>query len=265
MITSLLDEPRPIVKPWASRYDVPLMHLDAGTIVAIISGALAAVASLIAGSFWWSHRGERKELSYDFSSARLTLTDTHPFAKSVQLLVNDMPAVDVSIVTIDVRNSGTKEILPTDFIIERELCFVLPESLILTADVSSKRPPDLGVEVYFDYVHNPSGLFVRPLLLNPSDAFTIYLLVSAFSHKVEVTGRIAGVKHIPRRSRGDKLFRRVVLLACLYLLAFWTSALSIIISLHWHWLSLVCVGGANSALTIVIIYFLINARSRLRI
>ena len=185
------------------------MHLAAGDIIAIIFGALAIVASLVAGTYWWTHRGEKKEISYDYSSARLTATETHPFTASVEILVDGRPVTDVSIVTIGVRNSGTKEIRPEDFIDDRDLKFTLPDSEVLSVAAGGYKPWDLNVALYYAVVPKSSHVSLDPLLLNAGDEFTIYLLVSHFSGQIEASGRIAGVKQIKRVTKADDPARTI--------------------------------------------------------
>ena len=51
--------------------------------------------------------------------------------------------------------------------------------------------------------HIRSEIIIKPLLLNPSDEFTILALASSFKDTLEAHARIAGVKRIERKSRAD--------------------------------------------------------------
>jgi hypothetical protein len=119
------------------------MQWDILTVIGVISIFLTAVVTLIAGSHWWTHRGETKALSYDFSSAQLTEVK-HDFSGRLEITFNKRPVSDISIVTIRMWNSGKLPIRRDDF--DANLRLVLEGTKVLSAEVSSRQPNELDIQ-----------------------------------------------------------------------------------------------------------------------
>jgi hypothetical protein len=154
-------------------------------------------ATLVAGFgvYWLSRRSGKKTLTYKFSTARIARVKG-PF-DGLSITFNGEEVPDASLVSLIIENSGAVSIQKADF--ESALyCNLGKNAVILDHQVSDVDPKDLVVITELQDLE-PSVdalLIVRPLLLNPTDKFTILALVSGFAKNVSVTGRISGVKEI---------------------------------------------------------------------
>jgi len=182
--------------------------LDLKSIISICALCFAVFA------FWWTRRGARKALSYDYEIARIS--ELQGVATKLVLTFEDKKVSDVSIVTISLRNSGRVPIIKKDF--DEDLVFTFNAQQILSADVTKVDPADVSVTI--DHYNSPQPhIRMIPCLLNSGDEITISCLATAFK-EVSVFARIVGVKSIERKAlnRGRKTQTTtllIVLCACI--------------------------------------------------
>lgn len=159
---------------------------------------LAAVAGV-----WiaWRDR-KRKELSYAvMSSAPFVHESNGNAGKLLKVTYAGREVNDVSLIVVRVWNSGNETIEESDFRQAIVLTFGHPTSQVLLAEVPEheKVPANLMHKMHFDSTQVKLG----PMLLNPSDALTVRVVVTAFPGKVDGEARISGVKELRRREAGE--------------------------------------------------------------
>lgn len=135
----------------------------------------------------------------------------HEFPGKVQIFVNNLEVTDASIVTVTIWNSAVKEILPQDFVGDG-LTLRFPRCTVFSADIGPRKPRDLDVRVRVMQSVDYGSVLIRSLLMNPTDEFTLHVIVSDFQNTVEAHGRIAGVREIKRRSTRERLISERVIL-----------------------------------------------------
>jgi len=216
-------------------------HVDWLTVCLSVLGTLATLMVGL-GVYWHTRKNSRKALIYDFSSVRIDKFEK-PFRAELQINFRNQPVEDVSLVTINIRNVGKIPIQRDDFDgrlsvsvpkgrISAELQASRnrerPDPTIFAVQKSHSNPRDLPVSAYIEEGQhgNPhTYIFVDPLLLNPGDQFTLVALVGAYSERVSVTGRIAGVNTIENREPPKsplpfmaKFGLLLIFLACLFMI-----------------------------------------------
>jgi hypothetical protein len=188
---------------------------------------LAAIAIIVA--IWLSLREHNlKRLAY-FIHSTLLLSVSDELRDNLKILYNDKPVEDVRLCEFGIKNIGNVPILPTDFIRPVEL-FLGAKSHVLTADVLSTTPPDLGAKIQWwsgkQTIEAATSVVIAPLLLNQGDAVSIKCLVTG-SEVFDVRGRIVGVKEIvPESQPRSRKFLFISLPAgfCLGILSMFASA-----------------------------------------
>lgn len=173
-------------------------------------GAVVAVVTIFV-AIWLSQRERNlKRLMYFMRSTEL-LSVQEELRDSVKIMYKDKPVEDVRLCEFGIKNTGNVPILPTDFISPVNF-FFSEESRILTADISSTSPPDLGATILRsneDPLNEAaSSLVIAPLLLNQGDVVSIKALVTG-SKQFDVRGRIVGIKEIipePQLQQSSKIY-----------------------------------------------------------
>lgn len=155
----------------------------------IISLPVAVIAVLLS---LWSVRYSRrkKELSYSHPIILDLVDPPAGYSGRMQLLFDGAPVEDVSLVEVDLHNSGTVEIGPSDFVEPVTLKFGA-EAEVLEARVVSAVPADLEACVQ---IHGET-VILHPLLLNPKDLLRLRVIGTRIK-ELQVNGRVTGVPQI---------------------------------------------------------------------
>ena len=150
-------------------------------------GVLLTLVS-IGVAFWifWLQR-QTKELAFGLLSSRRLLTVADELTARVRVELDGQTVANVHLLVFGLRNSGHRAVAPSDF--ERYITLSFAKGRVLSAEVASQVPQDLGAELsIFD-----SRLELRPLLLNPGDQLVVQVLISSSEPAYEVQARILDV------------------------------------------------------------------------
>jgi len=111
----------------------------------------------------------------------------------VKILFDDKPIEDVRLVIIELKNTGGKEIVPSDFY--RPITITFPQgSELLDVGIASKSPESFDPEVESD----KTIITLKPSLMNKDDTVTISAIVTSMNGIINVKGRIAGISEISK-------------------------------------------------------------------
>jgi hypothetical protein len=134
---------------------------------------------------------QRKSLSYEILSINQLLTVGEELEGKLQVIYNGEPAKDICLLIIRLYNSGNLPITTADY--ERPVSLLTGDSSkILSTVITNVNPENLSFQLKIE----SQKISIDPILLNSKDSVTIKMLISDFSGKLVVDGRIAGVKSI---------------------------------------------------------------------
>jgi hypothetical protein len=181
----------------------------------VVVSALAAIAALIIPIVLFAVGRQSKALAVETIS-RATVADlTDPALSLLRLTYNAHPVNQVTMVTIEVANRGTRPVEPRDFECPIVIHFEVPDSL-LAVTLGEKDPRNLAPQIMSD----ASSITIAPMLLNPGDRFRLTLLLRGGFSEPTVDSRISGIRSISRGVfREVNLRPRIVLSMVLGLLA----------------------------------------------
>ena len=154
--------------------------------------AVGAIVSIVI--YRLTQRNLRKELKYQFTYGEVAIQNT--FKSDLEIIYKGKKVEDASAVTIVIKNTGHVPIQKSDY--EGGIKLDMPGSAgILTARVSSV-PENVFPSFRFENwdADKPNERIIAPMLFNPGDRLSLFLLVSGFGKEVRMSGRIAGVKQI---------------------------------------------------------------------
>lgn len=153
-------------------------------------GAIFAFLS-IAGALWiyWLQKRTR-ELAFGLISSRRPLAIADELSSRVTVQLDGKPVQNLHLLVFALKNSGKRAICPSDY--ERELSISFPDGQVVSAEISSQSPPNLGGQL----LNSESSIEISPLLLNTGDYLLIQVLLSAKSPKWEVDVRILDVSSL---------------------------------------------------------------------
>jgi hypothetical protein len=165
-----------------------------------LAGPIVAITLFFAG-------GQSKALSVETVS-RATVADlTDPALSALKLTYQDAPVNQVTTVTLELANTGTRPIERVDF--ERPLAVhFADQKCLLAVTVGEKDPPNLDPQL----VHDLSSATIAPMLLNPGDRFRLTLHLRGPFSEPTVDARISGIEHVTRGELHDYSFRQTVVL-----------------------------------------------------
>ena len=154
---------------------------------------LAIIAILVSISLYLKQR-RRKILSYEIVSRTPLLSMEEEIKGTLKILYDGQPVERVHLIVVKIINSGNVPILSTEY--ERPISLSLgEEARVLTAEVSKTYPDSLKASVTIE----ENKIVLAKTLLNGGDSVTLKMLVSKYGRKINVDGRIIGVKEISQR------------------------------------------------------------------
>ena len=151
----------------------------------------------------YNRRRARKALACDCYTAEIGKLK-HAFGGKLEITFDGKQVQNGKLLIIRVRNTGGTEIRKADFQ-SPSLGFVFPPAVsVLTAEITERDPIDLDVacnqlllagDEKNGSASSPS-IEVPATLFNSGDSFSIAALVTGFTDKFEIRGRIAGIRTI---------------------------------------------------------------------
>jgi len=157
---------------------------------------IAIIAIIVSVTLYFLNR-KRKTLTYRVVRRGRLFQGPDALQGRLQILLDGSPATDVSLVLIEILNSGNEPIQAADFRKPLRFQFKQPSS-VLGARVFWTRPRDLDARTDFD----KNGVELTPLLLNAGDAVTLEVLLDNFEGQIEHTVRVVGISQV-RASEGS--------------------------------------------------------------
>lgn len=161
-----------------------------------VGAAFALAAIIVAILVFWLQR-RRKILSYEVVTLTPLLSVEEEIEGRVQILFDGSPIKDVHLIELRIINSGNVPIVTSDYEHPVNLSFG-ENAHILSAEVSKTDPENLQATANAEN----TKIILTPILLNSGDSITLKMLVSQFSGRLSVNGRIVGVKEIQKYSEG---------------------------------------------------------------
>jgi len=157
-----------------------------------VGALLAFVAILVSLSLHRLQRN-RKAFSYEVISRTLLLSIKEEIKGRLQILLDGNVVRDIHMIVIRVLNSGNVPIVPSDY--DRTVKFAFGEKTqILSAEVIETNPENIEASVSIV----SQKVVLTPVLLNVGDSITLKTLLSQFDGKIDVDGRIIGVKQLQK-------------------------------------------------------------------
>jgi hypothetical protein len=155
-----------------------------------VGATLALVGIAVSVVLYYLQR-RRKALSYDVVSRTPLMSVKEEVQGRVQILFDGTPVSAAHMVVIRVTNSGNVPIVPSDFL--RPLKFGFGETVqILSAEIMETSPSNVEASLESD----SKAVVLTPVLLNAGDTVTFKVLLAQFAGKIEVDGRVVGVKQV---------------------------------------------------------------------
>lgn len=151
--------------------------IDLNTILNFILVALGAATLfyMIVASL---QQRQKKDVVWELVSDLPLLNIASKVKNRIQVLLDNKPVKDLSLVTIKLRNAGTIEIKDTDFVKQRPFKFSFGEAEVLDAAIlkTSSRPLTEDAKACFKW--NSRQVLLGPLALNRKDYITMEVLLN---------------------------------------------------------------------------------------
>lgn len=160
----------------------------AKTVAAVVGPFLAILLFIL--------NRETKGLAFDTVSTAVLVDLTDPRLSSLKLTYKDISVSRLTVVTFEVRNSGTRPIEQADFKLPLVIRFKNPNDVLAVTLNEKKTPPDLKPSISSD----DRGITIDPLLLNSGDTFRITVQLRGDFNEPTVEARISGVPSISRQT-----------------------------------------------------------------
>jgi hypothetical protein len=177
---------------------VPSLDITAGDWLSVGVAVVIAAGTLV----WARRQRPRREIRYAVLYDHGLLSErAQGFGLEVR---HDGRVVErARQVVVRAVNFGTEPIAAADY--EEPLRITVADAVVLSNEVSLKRPPGLTISVQ---QADESEVVLSKVLLNPEDMFEVRLLVDGGPSQVSMSGRVSGVKEIgretlPQTSWGD--------------------------------------------------------------
>ena len=152
-----------------------------------------AVAAI--GVAVWAVLRRTHRLAFEYRVSKVA-TVSPDVVGDIRILFRGEEVSDLQLALLRIVNVGAQPLRVLDY--EGPLRVVFASGGILSANVDRASPDGLSVSLGLDAsgAGNPKALSVAPLLLNPSDSFTLKLLITGVTTMPLVTARIANIRSI---------------------------------------------------------------------
>lgn len=155
--------------------------------LAVLLGLVAVAVAIII----YLLQKQNKRFAYEVVSHNQLLTVREELENKLQVLYDGQPTTDICLLLIKLINNGNVAITTKDF--EKNLTVSTGDnSRILSAAITDVEPRNLDIEI----IPKLTSITISPTLFNAKDSFTLKVLVSDFSGRITVDGRIVGVRRI---------------------------------------------------------------------
>lgn len=145
---------------------------------------------------------QAKILGYRFIEFYPLVNSEDDVINKLKIYYRDKQITSLDTILIEVTNDGSLPIKREDY--DSDINISFERGIVIDAAVSNTFPPNIPVGVAFDANH----VFLKPVLINPSDRILIKILVSGSGALPKVNGRIAGVKEIQEKVERKVQYRR---------------------------------------------------------
>lgn len=158
-------------------------------------GAILGILAIIVTIILFFIQRRKKSLTYEIISRTSVLSASDEVSGKLQILYQGEAVRKVNLLVLKLANTGNVPITTLDY--EREVSFIFTDcEKILSAELSEVQPTNLAAEI----VTKEKSVSLKPILLNPGDSIILKLLISGFDNKIEIDGRVVGVKSISKRT-----------------------------------------------------------------
>lgn len=158
-------------------------------------GAILGILAIIVTIILFFIQRRKKSLTYEIISRTSVLSASDEVSGKLQILYQGEAVRKVHLLVLKLANTGNVPITTLDY--EREVSFMFTDcEKILSAELSEVQPPNLAAEI----VTKEKSVSLKPILLNPGDSISLKLLISGFDNKIDIDGRVVGVKSISKRN-----------------------------------------------------------------
>ncbi len=159
-----------------------------------VGAALTLVGIFIAVILSYAQR-KRKELSFDILASAPMLDVAARVQDRVRITYLGRPVSKIHFVSVILINTGNVPIIASDFEESVKFNFGI-DAEVLDTDLAVKNPRTLKTDIHLE----STGFSLDPTLFNPDDSVTVNVLLGQFDGKINVEGRIVGVKEIKERT-----------------------------------------------------------------
>lgn len=140
----------------------------------------------------------KKSLAYEILAETALLSVAKEVKDKIQILFEGDSVQNVHLILLKISNTGNVPILESDF--DEEITISFDSSTrLLSAEISKKNPHSIKAELTI----KGTQLIISKSLWNSGDTITIKSLVSEFNEKIDVSGRIVGIKDIKKLSNSE--------------------------------------------------------------
>jgi hypothetical protein len=168
----------------------------------VFLGVVGVLAVAVPVVLWLADRlrpERRRALSYSVAVAPLVDVNSE-VRDRVKVLFDGQPIAHASLVTVRVRNSGSRPISAADFDKPMRIRFDGGTATILDTPDDARVPRDLSLSLS----ETSDGVTIEPLLLNPRDRFAVRFLAEGSGRSTPtLSARIAGVERVEREATPD--------------------------------------------------------------
>lgn len=153
---------------------------------------LAAIGGIAIPFFLWQADHSAKAISLEVIS--VTSLDPNPVQRlrGLEFTLEGEPISKPYLSVLEIRNTGTKPVIASDFETQLEIIATPPVS-VLRVELNESAPPDLQPSLSI----SEAKLLIQPLLLNPGDSIRLSVLTTGGQPTFSARSRIAGITAIP--------------------------------------------------------------------
>ena len=137
-----------------------------------------------------------KKLEVNVVSATSLIDLNDAIKDKVQVLYEDKPVTNLSVINVRIRNSGNQPILPSDYV--QPLTLVFPTGTVIAeAIVTESKPLNIGMTIQVE----ENKVSLSKALLNQEDETTVSIFTINSTYDLKsipftMNGRLVGVKQI---------------------------------------------------------------------
>lgn len=152
---------------------------------------LLEIITIIAVFVIFFRQIRKKTLTYTVLTNSDVIPESREGKSNIQIHFKGKVVLQVRLIEIRIKNSGSLPIKPEDYI--EPLSLRLPNSEILSSEISDNQSLGAYIETRLS---DRSEIVLSKTLLNPTDFFDVKVLLADGDADVSVAGRIVGVSKI---------------------------------------------------------------------